>query len=639
MRKGETGTHTGGGFRTAGHEGFSDPPQAGSQPPGAKRSFPWPPGAQNCVMISPFTHFLPRTPRALGVSFLTAWYCLACATNTAPAQPSNLPSSPKPEEVSELRRVLSPSVPGYTVAAAGLSSTLRPLECIEPTAPCATQQNRLVIVAGLDAKSESTAAVHEFVRWWFGDSAAVYRQKWQVAVLPRALPDGVPASGVVFPPQKGFFNDAQSPELRYLWRWCAVSAPDLVVDVRAGDAPHQFANAQAKVFFPAAADAESTELAGALGSGTPSGYEPVAALRVQGPHDSLTSALRDIVARSFPHSPLRGTYDKRAARAPLDIARALAARYPAAPGMSYIPALAWTGALRLSAMTGEGAYRERALAQMQPFLAGDKNAPVKATGLTSLAGHLALSDLGANEANADAAALARRAADALLLPEDSPQIVPGATRWTDDMFMASAVLSRVAGTTGEEKYASVVRRLLTHYASRLQRPDGVFIHVESSPFAWGRGNGFAAFGLMEALTYLPSKGQGNEALLAVYRKHMQGLLAHQSPDGTWRQVIDQPGAYREFTATAMITTAMARGVRKGWLPAEDFVSAIERGWHALSVRISETGALVDVCTGTGAKKDCDVSYYLQRDAIFGPDDRGGAMALTAALEMHELRSK
>jgi rhamnogalacturonyl hydrolase YesR len=120
---------------------------------------------------------------------------------------------------------------------------------------------------------------------------------------------------------------------------------------------------------------------------------------------------------------------------------------------------------------------------------------------------------------------------------------------------------------------------------------------------------------------------------------MRGLLQHQSADGSWRQVIDHPGAYREFTATAMITTAMARGVRLGWLETKDFAPAVERGWHAVAARISEKGSLVDVCTGTGAKKDCDVSHYLHRDAIFGADDRGGAMALTAALEMVALRDR
>jgi rhamnogalacturonyl hydrolase YesR len=83
----------------------------------------------------------------------------------------------------------------------------------------------------------------------------------------------------------------------------------------------------------------------------------------------------------------------------------------------------------------------------------------------------------------------------------------------------------------------------------------------------------------------------------------------------------------------MITTAMARGVRLGWIEGREFNAAVERGWRALSERIAADGTLVDVCTGTGAKKDCDVSHYLYRDAIFGADDRGGAMALTAALEM------
>jgi hypothetical protein len=47
---------------------------------------------------------------------------------------------------------------------------------------------------------------------------------------------------------------------------------------------------------------------------------------------------------------------------------------------------------------------------------------------------------------------------------------------------------------------------------------------------------------------------------------------------------------------------------------------------------------VDVCTGTGAGPNATREYYLNRPALFGPDDRGGAMALTAALEMHALTS-
>ena len=81
-------------------------------------------------------------------------------------------------------------------------------------------------------------------------------------------------------------------------------------------------------------------------------------------------------------------------------------------------------------------------------------------------------------------------------------------------------------------------------------------------------------------------------------------------------------------------TAMARGVRLGWLDAS-FVPAIERGWRALLTRIGPDGSVADVCSGTGAGPTRE--YYLNRPAVSGGDDRGGAMALVAAIEIEELR--
>jgi hypothetical protein len=57
-------------------------------------------------------------------------------------------------------------------------------------------------------------------------------------------------------------------------------------------------------------------------------------------------------------------------RSPLDVARVLANRYPQDAVMSYIPALAWSSAMRLSSMTGEQKWGLRARAQMRPFAAG-----------------------------------------------------------------------------------------------------------------------------------------------------------------------------------------------------------------------------------------------------------------------------
>jgi unsaturated rhamnogalacturonyl hydrolase len=315
-------------------------------------------------------------------------------------------------------------------------------------------------------------------------------------------------------------------------------------------------------------------------------------------------------------------------RDPLDIARVLAARYPENVTMSYIPALSWSGALRLTALTGEARWREKAQQQMQPFISGEKPSIAEPYQLSGLAGHFALFDLGAKAAM-------RKAADFILTAE-TPDTVRFARGWTDDMFMATSLLARAASLSPDDRYARVAGRVLTTYADKLQRPDGLFVHAADAPHAWGRGNGFAALGLLEALTHLPEGWPDRSRVSDIYRRHMVALAKHQSDDGSWRQVVDEPTSYRELTVTAMTVAAMARGSRLGWLDSR-LMPNIERGWRAVVARVADDGTVRDVCSGTAAGPT--KQYYLDRPAINGADDRGGAMALLAALEVEELRRK
>ena len=49
----------------------------------------------------------------------------------------------------------------------------------------------------------------------------------------------------------------------------------------------------------------------------------------------------------------------------------------------------------------------------------------------------------------------------------------------------------------------------------------------------------------------------------------------------------------------------------------------------------DDGTVRDVCSGTGAGPTKE--YYLNRPVVNGADDRGGAMALLAAIEVETLR--
>jgi rhamnogalacturonyl hydrolase YesR len=302
--------------------------------------------------------------------------------------------------------------------------------------------------------------------------------------------------------------------------------------------------------------------------------------------------------------------------------------------MSYIPGLAWSGAFRLAAITGESQWKDKPRREMQPFIAGTTPAIAEPYLLTSLAGHLAFADASVLDGNAEALAQARKAAD-FILPQTPGEIVRFPRKWTDDMFMASSILSRVGGLTRDPKYGAAAGQLLTSYAKSLQRPDGIFIHALEGPHAWGRGNGFALLGVTDALTYLPADWSDRSAVLDIYRRHVRALASQQSDDGSWRQVVDEPTSYKELTVTAMTTAAIARGIVNGWLDAVTYRPVVDRGWQAVAARVDADGSVHDVCSGTGSGPTKD--YYLNRPAVNGADDRGGAMALLAAIDVETLR--
>jgi unsaturated rhamnogalacturonyl hydrolase len=344
----------------------------------------------------------------------------------------------------------------------------------------------------------------------------------------------------------------------------------------------------------------------------------------------LRQALAD--AAGLKRSPLHATIAARAARKPLDIARVLALRYPQNPIVSYIPSVAWTNTLRLAADTNDPSLRAKVLEQTRPWLAGTQPLFGERIALTAVAGTMIYAELA--EAGVESArALAVQGADAAAAvgPNGIAQYGQG---WTDDMFMTAAILARTGRMPGRGRDLDRAADILVSYAERLQREDGIFTHfTDGQRPTWGRGNGFAALGLMEVLTSLPATHPARAKVLAIYQRQMRALQLMQAPDGTWRQIIDDPGSYREESATAMVMAAMARGVRLGWLD-KTYRPVIDRAWRALAAHITEDGGIIDICTSTGAGPSN--RYYYDRAAIDGPDDRGGAMALLASMEMHEL---
>jgi hypothetical protein len=460
------------------------------------------------------------------------------------------------------------------VGAAGLAANEEPVLTLENRSAFepASAIRRLVIVGGPGSGSAET--VLNLVRWFKRDAPARVRRDWALSALPARS-------------AKASAERAIDPQLE---RWIIFQVPDVLVEVRDDNQSLALETIKSTVI-------KSTDGAKAL--------EAILAAAPAGPSDL--------------HAQMIG----RVSRRPIDVAQVLARRYPGTPGISYIPSVAWTNTIKLGQLTGDAALSAKVRQQTEPWTSGSQPLFADRILLTSVAGTMVFADLGG-----DARRLAAEGARLAAATKDSG-IAEYGQGWTDDMFMSSAILARMG------EYDVAANRLTT-YAARLQRPDGVFMHATDGPHAWGRGNGFAALGVVELLTVLPENHPARASLIEIYRRHMAAVRLLQSPDGTWREVLDEPGAYREESATAMLLTAMARGIRLGWI-GHDYDATVDRAWLGLLAHVKGDGTVIDVCTGTGSGPT--KRYYLDRAAITGADDRGGAMALMAAMEMIALRGR
>jgi unsaturated rhamnogalacturonyl hydrolase len=327
---------------------------------------------------------------------------------------------------------------------------------------------------------------------------------------------------------------------------------------------------------------------------------------------------------NIPQSEARRELESRRARTPRQVADELAVHYGhELPEAVYIPAVALIGRLRL----GHQADIQRIV---EPFLSGSKDPLAKASG-SHLSGHLIFAELAERTGDRRYVDLVCKAANLGFTDSgEMKEAMPLHSEMSDAVFMSCPILAKAGKLTGDRKYFDMALRHFEFMAKLCLRGDGLYRHSPLDEAAWGRGNGFPALGLALALGDMPKQHPAFERMLDALRKHLAALSKFQDESGMWRQVIDKPGVYREFSATAMIGVAMLRAVRNGWVDARSYQPRINAAWRAILAR-TRNGLVVDVCEGTGKQKS--LQDYLNRAAILGRDSRGGAMALLFATEM------
>ena len=449
----------------------------------------------------------------------------------------------------------------------------------------------VLLIGGLNGADVSVASVERAVAEF--DALRPRKRQIHLIAIPLANPGGL---RLEFPPTGHAYRE--NAEANLVWRFIGAHAPDLVL-IAGGDAG----------------------LGAALATGTPAGVG-----RVPSRPWSATDSLAALRAADMPKSDAHRQIERRLARSPRDLLAELAEKYGhdfADP--TYINAIALLGRLKLGQVDAV-----RALAE--PYVDGTKDGLARPNALT-MAGHIVFTELARRTGDPRYTALVRRVAD-LGFDERGVmrEAMPYHNQFSDSVFMGTTIAAQAGALTGDRKYFDLAARHLKFMQGLDLRADGLYRHQPATDAAWGRGNAFAALGGAMTLTELPHDHPAYAQVLRSFRAHMAVLLPWQNRDGLWRNVVDHPGAYGEFSATAMIGFAMQRGIAKGWFAdAAPYRAAVARAWRAVNARTGADGTVIDVCEST-ARID-SLEGYLQREAILGADPRGGAMAMLFAAEL------
>ena len=180
--------------------------------------------------------------------------------------------------------------------------------------------------------------------------------------------------------------------------------------------------------------------------------------------------------------------------------------------------------------------------------------------------------------------------------------------WIDDMYMITIVQTRAYKVTKDKKYIDRAAKEMVMYLDELQRPNGLFYHAPDVPYYWGRGQAGMAAGMSELLQCLPKNHKDRPRILQGYRTMMESLKKYQNPEGLWNQLIDQSDCWTETSGSAMFTFAFIKGVKNGWLNAEEYAPAARKAWIALVSYLNDKNQVREICVGTN-KKNSKQYYY------------------------------
>jgi unsaturated rhamnogalacturonyl hydrolase len=243
------------------------------------------------------------------------------------------------------------------------------------------------------------------------------------------------------------------------------------------------------------------------------------------------------------------------------------------------------------------------------------------------------------------------------------KIYPGQV-WLDGLYMGQPFYAEYAALFHEDTVFTDIARQFSAVERHTRDPKtGLLYHAweESraqawadkqtgrSPNAWGRAMGWYGMALVDVLDHFPEHHPGRDSVIRILNRFAIAVAGSQDKkSGLWYDVLNLPSApknYVEASASSMFVYALAKGVRKGYLPAA-FIAVAKKGYNGILRQFvkNESGqtnlhGTVSV-SGLGGKpyRDGSFAYYMSEPVIVN-DPKGMGAFIQASNEMELASSR
>ena len=234
--------------------------------------------------------------------------------------------------------------------------------------------------------------------------------------------------------------------------------------------------------------------------------------------------------------------------------------------------------------------------------------------------------------------------------------------WLDGIYMSEVFYTRYVSERGNKDFSEIIRQFEGVFNHMYDKEKRLYYHgwdtskkafwadkkTGLSKNFWLRSIGWYTVGLIDVLDYMPDGTDGKDKLAEIFKTTIEGLESYIDPETNmfWQvpNFIGREGNYPETSGSSMISYAMMKGARLGYLDKR-FAAVGKRLFEGIGNRyLTETdGKLnlggIGLVAGLGPennrRRDGSYEYYVSEPVVEN-DAKGTGPFVMAYTEIKQL---